>query len=779
MTEEQTKTIYEKPSVHTAKKETQTKKNSEKKLLPTLLTAVLGFLFGGTELPFSLMPFGSALVAALPKYTASALLGILLRSILILAMGGNLPISAVCSSILLLSRIILNIIVFGTKDLSRLRRLPDSLTTKLLLCALFVFGISFADALTSGISFSALLTAGLSAIVSTGFTLVFAFFFNEEYKDSPVFEAGLGAVIFAAVLSCAPFAFGGFSIGLTAAFSMTFLIGFLGVPTRSASVGLLCGLAVGDIFAPVLSLAGLVTGIFSKTYAIFGGISAAIVTVCTGLYFGGTETVLAFLPELSVSASVVTTLAVFDLLPEHHFPEYHKNGKDTALAVLAEKQERERTLRMYGLSGALDSLSCLVQDLSERFRRPNRQKLTEKCRNCWSSYCANCFKECSARDLNGKESALVDVLIASGKIDREKLYEIIRIRCPHLDDLAEEITAISSKMLQEAIREDKTRVFAFDYETMAKIFADAAENDTQTVTDPMLSERLRRAYRRAGLRAENVLVCGERKKTVIVTGEEIAEAELRPADIRLICEGICGIGFGKPVFMKEGGKHIFMMESLPVYTVESVIRQLPKQGEFVCGDSISSAVSNDGYFYCYLCDGMGSGEEASLTSGLCSVFLEKMLVSGNKKSITLDMLNHLLCSRNTECFATVDICEIDLVCGIASFLKCGAVPSFVMRSGHLYKISAGTFPIGILSQVSAEVTDFELRAGDVIILCSDGIVSDPDAADGEDAVRFLDLITREWTDDLTVMAEKILAYSSDFSMRSDDMTVALLRVKRG
>ena len=138
----------------------------------------------------------------------------------------------------------------------------------------------------------------------------------------------------------------------------------------------------------------------------------------------------------------------------------------------------------------------------------------------------------------------------------------------------------------------------------------------------------------------------------------------------------------------------------------------------------------------------------------------------------------MLCSRNTECFATVDICEIDLVHGVASFLKSGAVPSFIMRSGRLYKVSAGTFPIGILPQVSAEVTDFELRAGDVVVLCSDGIVSDPDAADGEDAVRFLDVLTREWTDDLEVMADKILTYSADFSLHSDDMTVALLRIKK-
>lgn len=752
--------------------------------LASFLTAGMGFLLGGTELPLSLQPFGCALVAALPKHTVAALIGIILRSVVSSALGGEMLVSVICATALLVCRIVLNIIVFGQHNIERLKRLPDSLVTKLLLCALFVFGISFVDALSLGISILGVLHAGLSALVSVGFTLLFAFFFDEEYRHAPVFEAGLGALVYALSLSLMPFHIGSFSLGLAAAFAATVFIGFLGVPTRSASVGLLCGLASGGIFAPVLSLAGLVTGIFSEHYAIFGGISAALVTVCTALYFGGTEEVLSFLPELCVSVSSVTALAMLRLLPKYHFPEYTKDKENTALAVWSKRRETERELQMRGLSGALDSLSSLVQGFSERFRRPAPEKLTERCRTVWKKYCEKCPNECSCRGLEGLESEKITAKLASrlmnaGRIDRERLYEITRVRCPHLDAIAAEISALSARMLEEAIREDKTRVFALDYGIMSQMFADAAaESDMRMPVDKVLSERLRRAFRRAGLRAENVLVCGDRKKTVIATGDALVKTELRPSDIRLICEGSCGVRFETPVFMLEAGRSACVLESRPLYTVETVMKQLPKKGEYVCGDNISVSISGDDRFYCYLCDGMGSGEEAALTSRLCGVFLEKMLVCGNKKSTTLDMLNHLLCSRNTECFATVDICEIDLVTGVASFLKCGAVPSFVMRGGRLYKISAGTFPIGILPQVSAETTDFELCAGDVVVLCSDGIISDPDAADGEDAVRFLDIITREWTDDLTAMAEKILAYSSDFSMRSDDMTVALLRLKK-
>ena len=83
-----------------------------------------------------------------------------------------------------------------------------------------------------------------------------------------------------------------------------------------------------------------------------------------------------------------------------------------------------------------------------------------------------------------------------------------------------------------------------------------------------------------------------------------------------------------------------------------------------------------------------------------------------------------------------------------------------------------------MPQVSAEYTDFELCDGDVIVLCSDGIVSEADALDGEDTVRFSELLLREWTEDLDSLADKVLTYSSDFSVRMDDMSVAFLRITK-
>ena len=744
-----------------------------------LIVGGLGFLFGGTAFPSTFFPFGYALLASLPKYTAAAFLGLLLRMLLT---GEELFWTVGGISLFYACRILLNLFVFGRNCLVRLKRLPDSLVTKYLLCAIFIFSSEFIHMVLGDITLLGMLKILIATVSAIAFTVLFTFFFDEKYRLSPVFEAGFGAIAYILTLSLMPFLVFGFSVGLAAAFLITFLVGRLGVPTRSASIGLLCGLACGGIYAPVLSLAGLVIGIFSEKYAVFSGISAALVTVLTALYFGGTADVISFLPELTVSTVAFTMLIATGLWKKDSvsFFTCQKNAKDTtALCVWHKRLASEREMKMQGLSGALDSLSCMIQGYADRFRRPDPEKLKEMIVDIRQGYCAACEGACQPSASEEALSRLVSRLLSQGKIDKDALCEMTHIRCPHAEAIAGEISTLCAALLEKAIREDKTGVFALDWEMMSQMLAENAVSEERRMpVDKALSEDLRRSFYQAGLRADQVFVCTQRKKTVIATGNAIAETALLPEDIRILCEDACGIGFGTPVFSLENGKSVMTAESLPIFTVETTVRQMPKEGECVCGDSVSYTISRDGYYYCYLCDGMGSGEEAALTSRLCNLFLEKMLGGGNKKTTTLKMLNHLLCSRSSECFATADICEIDLMTGVASFMKSGAAPSFVMRSNRLYKISSVTFPIGILPQVSAEATDFELRDGDTVILCSDGIVSDPDAADGEDSVRFLHLITQGWLDDPEKMADKILSDAVAFSARSDDMTVALLKIRR-
>ena len=506
----------------------------------TILSAGIAFLFGfvfsGTEIPMNTYPLGCALIAALPKNTVAAMLGILVRTVYLYSKGENLLLPIICTISLLACRLVLNVIIFGKRNISRLGYLPDTVSMKMLLCAVFVFGISLVEAIYVGVTPYGMLRAVIFTGISVAFTLLFSFFFDEEYRHSPVFEAGFGALCFSVAFGCAPFAIGSFSVGLAVSFAVTLYAGFLGVPTRSAFIGLICGTVSGGFFGPVFALAGLVAGIFADSYVLFGGMGALLVTVCSVLYFGTADSMMEILPELSSVTLIVTLFAMLRLLPRDRFPEFSfmPEKENTAAVLWTKQRETEMEKRMLGLSKAMDSLSCMVQGLSERFRRPCPEKLTENSLAIWEAYCRDCPNENTCKGISELESDKISAKLASGlisgmKMDRERLYEITRIRCPHLEELALEMNALSAGMIEDAIRDDKTKVFALDYGIMSEIFADIAVRGKMKIpADRALSDRLRKAFYRAGLRAEHVLVCGDRKKTVIVTGEQLQKQNFIP-----------------------------------------------------------------------------------------------------------------------------------------------------------------------------------------------------------------------------------------------------------
>ena len=186
------------------------------------------------------------------------------------------------------------------------------------------------------------------------------------------------------------------------------------------------------------------------------------------------------------------------------------------------------------------------------------------------------------------------------------------------------------------------------------------------------------------------------------------------------------------------------------------------------------AFEADGRYYMILSDGMGTGREAALTSGIAVSMLERLLKSGAELECALKMLNHIIRSAGRECSATVDIAEIDLMSGCARFIKSGAAPSFVLRDGSIFRLQSKTVPIGIIRALDAELIKFEIKAGDTIVMVSDGA-----ARSYDEAPWLLDLMTYDSTiadgDEVTA-AQKIVAEARKHGS-ADDITAGIIRLK--
>ncbi len=190
------------------------------------------------------------------------------------------------------------------------------------------------------------------------------------------------------------------------------------------------------------------------------------------------------------------------------------------------------------------------------------------------------------------------------------------------------------------------------------------------------------------------------------------------------------------------------------------------------GDTVS-AFAGDGKQYMLLCDGMGTGRMAALTSGMAAVFLERMLTAGAAMETALKMLNSVIRAGCDECAATIDLCEIDLVTMEARFVKSGAAPSFVIRGGSLFRLQSKTVPIGILRALDAEMIRFTVEPGDVVVMLSDGI-----ARSFEECPWLLDFLSTDEDikcGDVQRAAEKIVEQAASRGAR-DDITAGVMRV---
>ena len=197
--------------------------------------------------------------------------------------------------------------------------------------------------------------------------------------------------------------------------------------------------------------------------------------------------------------------------------------------------------------------------------------------------------------------------------------------------------------------------------------------------------------------------------------------------------------------------------------------------EGVSGDVISIFLDDERHLlYAAINDGMGSGKEAALTAQLGSLFLRKLLVAGLSPETVLRMLNHFLRAGrnngNTESCTTVDLLILDLSEGRACFLKSGAAPTYVKRGKSVFYLDSNTAPVGILREIDAKEIHFDVKAGDTIVMVSDG-VTDGDS----ERTWLLDRIEEETCTDPAAFAQDLVARAADEN-RPDDVSVIVIRI---
>ena len=159
------------------------------------------------------------------------------------------------------------------------------------------------------------------------------------------------------------------------------------------------------------------------------------------------------------------------------------------------------------------------------------------------------------------------------------------------------------------------------------------------------------------------------------------------------------------------------------YKVQVGIAKSTKAGSPVSGDSSIHIKLNDGKYLLALSDGKGSGPEAMKSSKIAIKMLERLLTAGFEKDVSMKLINSTLSANTSEdMFATLDIQILDLFNGNMEFIKNSACPTYIKRNGEVQLLKAVSLPTGILTNVDLVVYDYDLQDGDILVMCSDGII---------------------------------------------------------
>ncbi|MFA6947743.1 MAG: SpoIIE family protein phosphatase [Eubacteriales bacterium] len=617
---------------------------------------------------------------------------------------------------------------------------------------------------------------------------------GEAALYTPRFEAGVLALCFCGVYALREVNILGFSIAAAAALCVTLAVSRSGGMLRGSVAGLICGLACHGIagittYSPIFGLAGLAAGLIWQAGAVAATALGTITGMAAAIATCGFSAIAVAAPDLLCGAVIFAPLAHFNLLPEVCAkPEFGGEAANRGAASAAAERAGEETRRRLGdISESLGALSEVFYTVSERLRRPAMSDIGAVCAKSFDSYCEKCssYKACRAMWKGGAEDgagALAAVLRRRGHAVEEDVPENIAQRCRCIEPILKNINKNYARLIEDTMGRDRTSVAAADYGALSELIAEeAAVCEEESKCDEEGCERLKDAARRAGFYANNIALYGSRRKNVIAGGVDISRTRLRAAEISSVFGHAAGSALTPPKYSFSGDYVSMSLSTARRFDVTYAKKCRVKEGETLCGDSITAFENKDDYFYSIVSDGMGSGRDAALTSRVTAIILEKMLRGSNARSCALKLANNFIRAKNAgdETFATVDMCEIDLLSGEAVFVKGGAAPSFIIRGGRLFKIASSSMPIGITREMSAEEITAALEDGDVIVMMTDGV-----AQSFEETMLLCGMLSDNAADagggayipDPDELLARLMDYASEHG-RDDDVSAAIIAVR--
>ncbi len=735
---------------------------------------LLGFLFECARLPFGAYPFAAAIVGASSSYTVTIALGQLAS----IAVNG-MPFSHFLSLIILLiMRLIGRMLLerpstrFSDDPSSFIKYelFSESVFLRMSAVSVSVFSIGLYTIIENNFMYYDLWGALLGMVVAPVAAYIFSFFFDSEARN--LRSIALLSFTVCAVYSLKQFeGLGGF---LAIAASQVILLCMLRKipPLYSLSLSLLLGAICGITYIPMFFFSGIayiIVLVFLKTSENTALLTSLVTSALWGFAVNGKSAFYTVFPALLAAAAADNLIKA--VLPgitasENFIPARIRQN------LLTTRENEEKLERM---SESFKKLSEAFKRLSDRLSRPGLYEIRKECDDVLDSFCTDCKNAgiCWGEDYNTTIGFLNDAgnhLTNHGHLDSSIIPDSLASRCGKTNEIIEKINQSVKALYRDSLEKEKLAVFSSDYSSLSRIISDNIDEKQQENSENReLSAKALNMLGKHKNDFHTVSVWGKRKIRVFARLKTVTESTVGMREFKRLMEECCNCAFQNPVLKIEGKSMTITLSVKPIFSADAGSARISAGNLPLCGDSPSYFEGHDGYFYALISDGMGTGANAALASGICEVFLKEMLEGGNHIDTSVDMLNTVIASKGNECSATVDIMELDTFSGNCTFLKSGAASSFILRDGSVYKLSARTMPLGILDEADTDMQKVRLLAGDIVFLVSDG------AAPKENYDNLISVIKCSSPHDSPeTLAQRVIENTKQYS--KDDISCVVVKI---
>jgi stage II sporulation protein E len=582
---------------------------------------------------------------------------------------------------------------------------------------------------------------------------------------------------------------------------LVLLFSFVAGATVGSTVGVVTGLIlslanVSSFYQmSLLAFSGLLGGLLKEGRKIGVSVGLLIATVLVGMYGEGGG---------PLSKTVYETLAavlVFLITPQTLTLRLAKHIPGTN-EYAAEQQQYMRKMRDV-TAQKVAQFSTVFQALSNSFTSNEEQEKFEDSHsreidfflsNVTEKTCQTCFKKdyCWTRNFNTTYDMMKDIMqemdqnygVISQKISREWDKHCTRSH-KVIDAIGQELTYFqANQKLKKQVQESR-RLVAEQLMGVSEVMDNfAKEIQRERETHHRQEEQILEALQEFGIQIEQVEIYSLMKGNVDIdmtipycNGHGECEKLIAPMLSDILGETIV-VNAEECSTYPNGFCHV-TFGSAKAFIVETGVSHAAKDGGFVSGDSYSTIDLGFGKFAIAISDGMGNGERAHFESMETISLLQKILQSGIEEKVAIKSVNSVLALRtNDEIFSTLDLAVIDLQNAAAKFLKIGSTPSFIKRGNKVMKIQASNLPMGIFQDFDVDVVGEQLKAGDLLIMMSDGVFEGPKHVENYD-IWMKRKLQELQTDDPQQIADLIIeeVIRSRAGYIDDDMTIVVSKIK--